>query len=67
MSQISRSTRRPQSASARNHRRQLRRQLMLQLLDKLDRLHDLYPAGDPRREAVLCRIEHWSVEFQAED
>ena len=67
MSQISRSTRRPQSASARNHRRQLRRQLILQLLDKLDRLHSLYPASDPRREAVLRRIEHWNVEFQVAD
>ena len=65
MSQISRSTRRQQSASARNHRRQLRRQLILQLLDKLGRLHDLYPAGDPRREDVLRRIEHWNIEFQA--
>ena len=67
MSQISRSTRCPQSASARNHRRQLRRQLMLQLLDKVDRLHDLSAAGDPRREAVLRHIEAWNIEFQAED
>ena len=67
MSQTSRSTRLPQSASARNHRRQLRRQLILQLLDKLDQLHDLYPAGDPRQEAVLRRIEHWSIEFQVAD
>ena len=66
MSQLSRSTRLQQSASARNHRRQLRRQLILQLLDKLDRLQSLYPPSDPRREAVLCRIEHWNVEFQAE-
>lgn len=59
MSQPFRSTRLSQSASDRNHRRQLRRQLILQLLDKLDQFHDLYSAGDPRREAVLCRIEHW--------
>ena len=67
MSQTFRSTRPPQSASVRNHLRQFRRQLILQLLDKLDQLHDLYPAGDLRREAVLCRIEHWSIEFQAAD
>lgn len=67
MSQISRSTRRSQSASARNHRRQLRRQLILQLLDKFDQLHYLYPPSGPQREAVLRRIEQWSIEFQAED
>ncbi len=67
MSQTFRSIRLQQSASARNHRRQLRRQLILQLLGKLDQLHDLYPLTDPRREAVLYRIEHWNVEFQVAD
>ncbi len=55
------------SRAATNHRLKLRRQLILRLLDKLERLDDLLPPEDPQREAVVSKIERWNLELQVED